>query len=500
MKLSRLLQNQQPLRWIGPQEAEITVLCNDSRKLVPGAAFFAVRGQTQDGHQFIPQAIAAGAAAIFMEDEQPLPAGICGIVVADVREALAFSAANFFENPDRNLQLVGVTGTNGKTTTTYLIESILRSAGQAPAVIGTVSYRFGDRQLPASHTTPDAIELLAALAEFRDLGATAVVMEVSSHALDQRRVDGLHFATAVFTNLTPEHLDYHLDMEQYFVAKRRLFAELLLRSKGRGAICIDDLYGQRLADEFPDAITCGMDTQAAIHPLQLTLSVAGISAVLASPLGPLRIESQLVGPFNVQNLLCAAAAGVALGYSAETIEAGLNAAPPVPGRLERVENQRGALILVDYAHTGDALEKALAAVATLNPKRIITVFGCGGDRDRRKRPVMGEVVARHAQLAIITSDNPRTEDPLAIIAEVEAGVQRVHPRPWSVDEAQACNGSGYLVIPDRRAAIRFAVSLLGSGDLLLVAGKGHEDYQIIGREKFHFDDREELRAALASKG
>ena len=498
MKLTNLLTKLPFIHQYGPTDLMVTALCNDSRLVRPGSAFFALRGTAQDGHNYISQVLQQGAKILFLEEMIPLPADCCGIVVADCRKALSLAAAEFYRHPEEELCMVGVTGTNGKTTITYLLEAILRAAGKAPAVLGTVSYRFNDLIQEASHTTPDAIELFASLATFRQHGATAAVMEVSSHALHQHRVEGISFDAAVFTNLTPEHLDYHADMEEYFAAKRLLFAERL-KPGARAALCIDDAYGERLASEFTQAITCGLASQAAVHPQEVKLSLDGIHGTFASPLGLLRIDSRLVGPFNLQNLLCAVAAGVALNLPTTAIEAGIAAAHAVPGRLERIENARGALILVDYAHTGDALDKALAAVATLQPQRIITVFGCGGDRDRRKRPVMGEVAARHSQLAIVTSDNPRTEDPHAIIAEIEKGVQQIHPRRLSeVEVRQGANG--YLVVPDRRQAIRLAVSLLAAGDLLLVAGKGHEDYQIIGKEKFHFDDREELRAALSPGG
>lgn len=498
MNVATLLDKLPIIAQIGPTDLTVAALCNDSRQARSGAAFFALRGLTQDGHDYIPQALQQGAKIIFMEKPVSLPVDCCGIVVTDCRKALSLAAAEFYGHPEAKLCMVGVTGTNGKTTTTYLIEAILRAAGKAPAVLGTVSYRYNDLQQEASHTTPDAIELFAALATFRQHGATAAVMEVSSHALHQYRVEGIRFDAAVFTNLTPEHLDYHTDMEEYFAAKRLLFAERLKPGR-RAALCIDDAYGERLVAEFPDAVTCGLAARAAVHPHEIKLSLDGIHGTFASPLGLLRIDSRMVGPFNLQNLLCAVAAGVALNLPPQAIEAGIAAAHAVPGRLERVENASGALILVDYAHTGDALEKALAAVATLKPQRIITVFGCGGDRDRRKRPVMGEIAARHSQLAIVTSDNPRTEDPQAIIAEIETGVRLIHPHRLSETEIRQ-GANGYLVVPDRRQAIRLAVSILTAGDLLLVAGKGHEDYQIIGKEKFHFDDREELRAALSAGG
>jgi UDP-N-acetylmuramoyl-L-alanyl-D-glutamate--2,6-diaminopimelate ligase len=310
-------------------------------------------------------------------------------------------------------------------------------------------------------------------------------------------VAGVRFAVGVFTNLTPEHLDYHGDMETYFASKRRLFTELLPAAGGRAVINIDDVYGARLAAELPGSLTCGLTAEALVRPREVRLSLSGIEGIIETPAGPFVLRSPLLGNFNLQNLLCAAGAGLALGLAPATIAEGLATATLVPGRLERVDNDREALVLVDYAHTGDALEKVLTTLRELSPRRIITVFGCGGDRDRRKRPIMGEVTARLSTLAVLTSDNPRTEDPLAILGEVRQGALRVHPREWSRQEAQAMAGSGFVVIPDRREAIGFAVSLLGPGDLLLVAGKGHEDYQIIGRERRHFDDREELRHALA---
>jgi UDP-N-acetylmuramoyl-L-alanyl-D-glutamate--2,6-diaminopimelate ligase len=394
--------------------------------------------------------------------------------------------------------VVGVTGTNGKTTTTYLLEAILTEAGMAPAVVGTVNYRFGAAVHLAPHTTPEAVELLEQVAQFHAAGARSLVMEVSSHALDQHRADGIRFQVGVFTNLTPEHLDYHGDMDRYFASKLRLFKELLPANGGRAAINIDDAYGARLAALLPNALTCGRSAQAGIHPEQLAVTLDGIHGVVTTPAGPVRLDSPLLGDYNVENLLGAIGGAVALGLPLPVIERGLAQAAAVPGRLERVDNDRGAVALVDYAHTGDALDRVLQALQALEPARIITVFGCGGDRDPRKRPVMGEVTARRADIAIVTSDNPRTEDPLQIIEQIRGGVVTVHAREWTQAEALAGNGRGYLVIPDRRAAIRFAVSLLRPNDVLLVAGKGHEDYQILGTTRIHFDDREELRNAFAA--
>jgi len=500
MKISALNQCVSPCRLTGSPETEITSLHYDSRQVKPGGAFFALRGGTVDGHLYIDEAIRRGAAAIFMEEQRPLPDGVAGVLVADVRQAMALAAAEFFGHPTVDMATVGVTGTNGKTTVTYLLESMLRAAGHRPAVLGTVNYRFAERQLPAPHTTPESVDLLQIVADFRQAGADSLVMEVSSHALEQHRAAGVRFDVGVFTNLTPEHLDYHGDMESYFASKRRFFTEILPANRGRAVINVDDSYGARLAGELPGSLTCGSSAGAVVRAGDVTLSLAGIDGNVETPAGSFRLRSPLLGQFNLQNLLCAAAAGIALGLTPETIASGLAGATLVPGRLERVENDRGALVLVDYAHTGDALEKVLTTLCELSPQRVITVFGCGGDRDRRKRPVMGEVAARFSTLAVLTSDNPRTEDPLAILAEVREGVHRVHPLEWSRAEALAMSGRGFVTIPDRREAIDFAVSLLRPGDLLLVAGKGHEDYQIVGRERRHFDDREELRRALGQGG
>ncbi len=495
MKLSELIQDLPESRLLGSGDGQITGLFYDSRNVEADGAFFALRGATVDGHRFIADALARGASAVFIEQEMELPAGVSGVLVANARLAMARVAARFAGEPTADVPVVGVTGTNGKTTITYLVEAIMQSAGLRPAVMGTISYRFGDRILPSQHTTPESVDLLQMVAGFRQEGADALVMEVSSHALDQCRVDGVKFDVGIFTNLTPEHLDYHGTMDDYFASKSRFFGELLAGGKG-GVINIDDSYGQQLAERYPSAMTCGTSERADVYPRKVRLSLEGIEAELETPAGSLTVQSRLIGEFNLQNLLCAAGAGIALGLPLSAIAAGLARSPQVPGRLEQVENERKALILVDYAHTSDALEKVLKVVSELSPERLLTVFGCGGDRDRGKRPVMGEAAARFSNLAVLTSDNPRTEDPLAILDEVRSGALRVHEREWSIEEARVLSGRGFVTIPDRAAAIDFAVSLLGENDLLLVAGKGHEDYQILGTRRIHFDDREEVRRAL----
>jgi UDP-N-acetylmuramoyl-L-alanyl-D-glutamate--2,6-diaminopimelate ligase len=497
MKLSDLFQKKFPAVVHGSAELEIGGLAYDSRRVEPGDAFFALRGAAVDGHRFVADAVARGARAVIAEDLSALPEAVTGVLVEDSRRALALAASAFYNDPTADIPVIGVTGTNGKTTVSYLLEAILRAAGRRPAVFGTINYRFADRHLPAPHTTPESLDLLRMVADFRAAGADALIMEVSSHALAQSRVDGIHFDVGVFTNLTPEHLDYHGDMDTYFTSKRRFFDELLPAGEGRAVINVDDPFGRRLADTLPGGLRCSSEAGVGqVHPLELTIDLDGIRGRLAVPDGEITVESPLLGPFNAQNLICAAAAGIALGLEPAVVARGLAQCPPVPGRLERIENDREALVLVDYAHTGDALDKVLTAVGQLQPRRIITVFGCGGDRDRGKRPVMGEVAARYSDLTIMTSDNPRGEDPLAILAEIRPGVLRACDRELTQEQARQGGRKGFLTIPDRRAAIDFAVSLLGEGDLLLVAGKGHEDYQVVGNRRLHFDDREELRRAL----
>jgi UDP-N-acetylmuramoyl-L-alanyl-D-glutamate--2,6-diaminopimelate ligase len=500
MLLSELLKNCPVVKLRGSGSVIITDLCFDSRKVRPGCAFFALGGQVHDGHAFVADAVARGAVAVVSEHDCALPEEVAGVVVANSRKAMAGMAQNFFGDPTQDMAVVGITGTNGKTTISYLLESILEHAGMSPAVVGTVNYRYAGKLLPAPHTTPEAPDLLARIASFKEQGARSLALEVSSHALDQFRADGIHFRVGVFTNLTPEHLDYHRDMERYFASKCRLFRELLAAEGGRSVVNIDDPYGARLVPLVPGVLTCGRRQDADIRPVSLAMTLKGLHGRIMTPLGEVQVATRLLGEYNVENLLCSIGAAVALGLPVQTIEEGLAAAPNIPGRLERIENNRGAVILVDYAHTGDALKRVLEAMKSLRPRRLVTVFGCGGDRDRSKRAVMGNVAARLSDVTVATSDNPRTEDPLDILADIRQGLSRVYPREWSMDQACAGQGRGYLVIPDRREAIRFAVSVLNPGDLLLVAGKGHEDYQILGTQKIHFDDREEIRTALAAGG
>ena len=500
MKLMDLLKNC-PVRNIhGNTYIDLHGLHYDSRKVEQDDAFFALRGVVSDGHDYIASAIANGAKVVFCEEQPRHAEAVTTVLVDNARLAMAQVSAEFYGNPTRDMQTVGITGTNGKTTITYLLEAILDEAGLSPAVIGTINYRFGKDLRQAPHTTPEALDLMKQVSDFRRNGARSLVMEVSSHALEQHRADGVRFQVGVFTNLSPEHLDYHLDMESYFASKSHLFKELLPRDKGRAVINVDDDYGRRLAATLPCALTCGRSDDADIHPKSVEISLTGIRASVSTPLGTVAVNSPLLGDYNVENLLCAIGAAIALDLPPQLIAAGITAAKGVPGRLEQVENDRGAVILVDYAHTGDALRRVLEAMQKLSPQRILTLFGCGGDRDRSKRPVMAEVAARGSDIAIATSDNPRTENPRQILDDVRVGLARVHAREWKRADAMAGKGRGYIVIEDRREALEFSVSLLRPGDLLLVAGKGHEDYQILASGRIHFDDREELREILQQGG
>jgi UDP-N-acetylmuramoyl-L-alanyl-D-glutamate--2,6-diaminopimelate ligase len=501
MRLSQVIEGSGAHRVSGSGDPEIRAVVYDSRKVVPGALFVCLPGQVRDGHAFAPGAAAAGAAAIV--GERPVDGGDAVVLVAPhARTALATCAANFHGRPGEALVLSGVTGTNGKTTVTYLYEDIARAAGTSVGVIGTVNYRYAGRTLPAPHTTPEAVELQALLAEMRDAGCTGAAMEVSSHALAQERVAGLRFRSAAFTNLTRDHLDFHRDLEDYFAAKRRLFRELLAPG-ATVTVNVDDAHGARLAEELRAAGTATVwrfstrRDDVELRARDVTHGLAGIHFTLVSPAGTAAIRSPLVGAHNLENLLTAAGLALGAGLPLAAMAEGLSRSPGAPGRLERVDGA-GISVFVDYAHTDDALRRACAALREVAPRRLLVVFGCGGDRDRGKRPLMGEVAGRGADLAVVTSDNPRTEDPASILEAIVPGVERAGKRRLSHDEALA-GADGFAVEVDRRSAIRLAVAAAKPGDVILVAGKGHEDYQILGTEKIHFDDREEARAALLAK-
>jgi len=494
MKLSAIIQGTGARGDLGG-DPEVSRVTGDSRAVAPGAVFFALAGTARDGHDFALEAARSGAVAVVAE--RPVACAPAALLLApSSRRAMAIAAANFHGRPGDALLLAAVTGTNGKTTITYLVEACARYAGVAAGVLGTVTHRWPGAERSAAHTTPESTEIQAMLAEMRAAGARAAILEVSSHALAQERVAGMRFRVAGFTNLTRDHLDYHGDMERYFAAKRRLFTEHLAPD-GVAVVNGRDPAGARLADQVGPGRRVwrfGGRADDALRADDVRSDLDGISARLTTPAGPLEIRSPLVGAHNLENLLCAAGIALALDLPPEAVARGLSECAGAPGRLERF-GSRGVSVFVDYAHTDDALSRALAALRALSPRRLVCVFGCGGDRDRGKRPLMGGAAGRGADQVVVTSDNPRTEDPAAIIAEILPGLERAGMRRLT-PEALRRGERGFTVDPDRRAAIALAIASADEGDAVLVAGKGHEDYQIVGTEKRPFSDRDEARRAL----
>jgi UDP-N-acetylmuramoyl-L-alanyl-D-glutamate--2,6-diaminopimelate ligase len=465
----------------GPAAAlEVTALAYDHRQVGPGTLFFCVPGHTRDGHDFASDAVASGAVALVVERELGL--GVPEIVVPSARAAMAPAAAAFFGDPSANLDVLGVTGTNGKTTTAFLIRHLLEAAGRQTALLGTVKAVVGGQESDVERTTPEAIDLQATLRAMVDAGDVACAMEVSSHALDLGRVDAIRFAAGVFTNLTQDHLDFHGSMEDYFAAKRRLFE----RDPGVAVVNADDEYGRRLAADFSDAVTFGIDSEADFRARDLALGAAGAHFVIDTPAGEIAVESPLPGRFNVSNVLGALAAVHGIGLDLREAAAALPGAARVPGRFEPVDEGQQFAVLVDYAHTPDSLDNVLRAARGIADERVICVFGCGGDRDRGKRPEMGRIARALADVVVVTSDNPRSEDPEAIIREILAG-----------------SGSDVDWLVDRRAAIGRAIEQARPGDVVVIAGKGHEQGQeFAGGRKVPFDDvtvaRETLRGVRAT--
>jgi UDP-N-acetylmuramoyl-L-alanyl-D-glutamate--2,6-diaminopimelate ligase len=497
--LKELLIGLKGVQVTGDDRLVVPGLAYHSQQVVPGGVFVALKGAKTDGHRFLAQALTQGARVVVSEENFEPPAGVTSVVVPEARLALAHLSSAFYNHPSRELVLVGITGTNGKTTTSFLLEAILRAAGHRVGVVGTVNYRVGDQTWPAPVTTPESLDLQRLLREMRDLGVSHVILEVSSHALMQHRVDFSTFAAGVFTNLSQDHLDYHQDLDEYFQAKSRLFFRVLRNGAGHHGLAVlnlDDPWGQQLHRrvEAPK-LSYGHHPESAVRPLSFQYQRQGLTAVLATPEGELTITSHLVGPYNLANIMAATATALGLGISPEAVEKGLAGLQGVPGRLQRLGPPDGPSVFVDYAHTPDAVAQVLAALNSLDFGRIITVFGCGGDRDRTKRPLMGQAAAQGSGLVIVTSDNPRTEGPLAIIRDIEAGLEGMGC-PRLILAAARRGEQGYLVVPDRREAIRLAVALAEKPDAVLVAGKGHEDYQIWGENRIHFDDREEVLAAL----
>ena len=478
-------------------ETTVTAVTYDSRQAGPGAVFVALRGVNADGASFAREALNRGAVAIVSEAVAPRDVIRPWIQVPDARLSLAALAATLYDNPSEELTLVGITGTNGKTTTSYLLASIFEAAGIRCGRIGTVGYRIGEREFEASRTTPEAPDLQRMLREMVDDGCGACVMEVSSHALTLRRADRLHFAAAVFTNLTRDHLDFHRDMEAYFVAKRRL-AELLPQT-GIAVTNLDDPRGRDFAAAAHRPVTYAIDRPADVRPGPLSFSLDGLRFDVRTPRGTLRLVSRLVGRPNAYNILAAAATAMALDVPFSAIEEGIAALEDVPGRFQVVSGAGDDVrVVVDYAHTDDALKNLLETARPLSGGgRVITVFGCGGDRDRTKRPLMGAVAARLSDLVVITSDNPRSEDPAQIIEEIKRGI--VVPADRTPPGGTPAKSPPHVAVVDRKAAIERAIREAGAGDLVLIAGKGHEKYQVIGDKTLPFDDVEIARAALARR-
>jgi len=480
MKLRELLRDVEVRESRADLDVGIASVTADSRMATPGSLFVAIPGLKTDGAKFIESAIRKGAAAVVGESSA------ASVQVDDTRAALSIIAANYYGRPADKLSIVGVTGTSGKTTTTKMIESIFDAAGEPVGLVGTIEYRAGDERLMADRTTPDAVVLQQWFAKMVDAGVRNAVMEVSSHALALKRTYGIHFAAAVFTNLSQDHFDFHEDFEDYFAAKRILFDQID-RTRKTAIVNIDDEYGRRLASELGDVVvTFGRGANADIHPLDgFEISVRGLQGRVATPAGEVRIESKLLGAPNLYNWLGAIGAAQSVGIDIPTIEAGIRNLAAVRGRFEYVESDGGPTVIVDYAHKPDALDKLLQAVRDLAAgRRVVLIVGCGGDRDKDKRPKMGAIAARLADYTVLTSDNPRGEKPEAILDDIEAGMR---------------GATNYTRMTDRREAISRTIAEASEDDVIVIAGKGHEPYQVIGDQILHFDDREEAERALETR-
>ena len=487
MKLSELLKNVEVVACTAPASLEVGGICCDSRLARPGDIFVAISGQKDEGLRYIEQAVARGAVAIAAGTPPP-PASPRWIQLANARPALAQMACAINRDPSRTLDVYGITGTNGKTTVAGLLRDVLQAGGRRTGLISTVEYSYGERTISAGRTTPDSCELQGLLAAMRSDGCVAAVMEVSSHALDQHRVGGMRFAAAAFTNLTRDHLDYHRDIENYHLAKQRLFEQLAATNPGAPAVINrDDPHGERLLATAAALglrpVSYGLGGEADIRASGISLDARGSRFLLETPAGSVALSLALLGRYNVANSLCVAGMALAAGIPLATVAAALEAARPRWGRLEKVATPHPAAIFVDYAHTDDALRNVLSTLREITPRRLIVVFGCGGNRDRTKRPLMGRAAVELADVAIVTSDNPRMEEPLDIIAEITAGM----------------TGHPYLTEPDRRAAISLALQTAGEGDVVLIAGKGHETYQDVRHHMLAFDDRAEVRNLAKAK-
>lgn len=481
--LNELIRETDVVETRGNTQTAIRGISYDSRKVRDGFAFVCVEGFKTDGHNFVASALSNGAAAIVAQKPVEVPEGVPLILVRDSRKTLAQMAVAFAGFPSRRLTMVGITGTNGKTTTTYLIEKIFKEAGFKTGLIGTIMNKISDKILPVTNTTPESLDLQMLLKEMVDAGVSHVVMEVSSHALELDRVAGVEFDTAIFTNLTQDHLDFHDTMENYLQAKTKLFADIdKYHGKTRQKYCIinadDPGSGSIMEAAAGKVLTYGIENNCDVRAFNISLQANGVAFEVSSPQGDLSLNLHLSGMFNVYNALAAVAAGLAQEIDPDTVKEALESVKGVPGRLEKVDEGEEFSVLVDYAHTPDGLENIIQAARAFARGRVITVFGCGGDRDQTKRPIMGEISARLSDYSVLTSDNPRTEEPLFILSQIEEGVRK------AVDRTK------YSVIPDRREAIAYSIRMAQPGDVILIAGKGHETYQIVQDKVLHFDDRE----------
>jgi UDP-N-acetylmuramoyl-L-alanyl-D-glutamate--2,6-diaminopimelate ligase len=466
--------------------SEVKGIEYDSRRIGAGCLFFAFEGQYADGRRFAGEAIRRGAIAVV--SESPRVDGFSGvwIEVGHGRHALALAARNFYGKPDERIAMTGITGTNGKTTTGYLVDSVLRAAGKTTALVGTIEYHLAARVLPAVNTTPESLDLLRIFAELESLGGTHATMEVSSHALALGRVYGLQFHTAIFTNLTRDHLDFHSTMEDYFLAKRLLFEGAGAPPPRYAALNRDDEYSARMPPATVETLWYGLGKGATVRATDISATIQGLRFTVEYGSMRVQIESPLMGRINVYNILAACSAGFSYGLSPDTIARGIAACRAVPGRFERVDEGQPFAVVVDYAHTDDALRNTIATARELTSNRVITLFGCGGDRDRAKRPLMGQAAAEKSDFVILTSDNPRSEDPLDIINDALVGLRRFD--------------TPHVIEVDRATAIRRAIEQAQPGDVVILAGKGHETYQILKEGRINFDDREVARQLLHSFG
>jgi len=482
-------------------DPEITSLHFNSREVQPGGLFVAIPGLKIDGHEYIDSAVIRGAAAVI--SQKPAALNVWNIQVENSRKALAALSSQFYGNPSEKLKIIGITGTNGKTTTAYIIEKILLQAGISAGVIGTLNCRYCGKAFDLSVTTPESLDLQRILSDMLADGVTHVVMEASSHAIFLNRIDACWMDIAVFTNLTQDHLDFHGNMADYWQSKKKLFTEHLpkgpKKDRAIAVINCNDPHGKRLFKELPSALSVGFDDNCHLWPEIIRKDQTGMEGVISTPKGLFKFETPLIGQYNVENMLCAAGACLALGLPLNIIRSGIESVDFVPGRLQSIPNGVDRFVFVDFAHTPDALQNVLQTLRTLTTDRIICVFGCGGDRDREKRPLMGQIAAGLANICIITSDNPRSEDPMAIIADILSGVRKQGLQPYNSDNAiKSSSDRGYVVEQDRSRAIDMAIRISRHRDMILIAGKGHETYQIIGNQTVPFDDRLIARNALES--